>query len=154
MSNLTVRFPVVFGPQRDRPRANVTIVALANAPAANAATPRTPKRRTAAATVGDTPPDPSLTAPTDAPTSRTARSLALATLIRRKIDAGEIRDHAHAAALLGLTPPNLNYIMNLLHLAADIQERLLVSDLVVSERSLRPVARLLLWEEQRRAITP
>jgi hypothetical protein len=124
-----VTFPVVFGPQGDRPRKNVKIV------------PPTPVAPAASAPAG-----------TDTATSRTARSLALATLIERRIEAGQIRDHAHAATLLGLTRPNMAYIMNLLHLAADTQQALLMGDLVISERRLRPVARMLDWNGQRGAL--
>jgi len=141
-----VRFPVVFGPQRDRPRKNVKVVAAAEAPV-NAKPKSRRRRATASEAVLLEFPVP---AATDAATSRTARSLALATLIHRKIEAGEIRDHAHAAELLGMTAVNVGYIMNLLHLAADIQEALITGELVTSERSLRPMARLLGWEEQRR----
>ena len=130
MTDVTVTFPVVFGPQADRPRKNVKIV-----PPAPVA-----KAEDAPATI-------------DAATSRTARSLALATLIQRQIDTGLIRDHAHAAELLGMTAVNVGYIMNLLHLAADIQEALIMGELVTSERSLRPIARLLSWVEQRAALS-
>jgi hypothetical protein len=147
MSDLTVRFPVVFGLQRDRPRRNVKVVTATEVP------PPTPKRRRRRATTGDatTPAAPAPAAP-DAPTSRTARSLALATLIHRKIDAGEIRDHAQAAELLGMTAVNVGYVMNLLHLAADVQEALIMGELVTSERSLRQVARMLSWNVQRRLL--
>jgi len=143
-ASLTVRFPVVFGSQRDSPRKNVRVVAAADAP------PPALKRRHRRATTDEAvPPATPALAATDAPTSRTARSLALATLIHRKIEAGEIRDYAHAAELLGMTAVNVGYIMNLLHLAADTQEALIMGELVTSERSLRPVAKVLGWEEQR-----
>jgi hypothetical protein len=152
-SDLTVTFPVVFGPQRDRPRKGVKVVTATEVAAPAQPAPRTRNKRRGTPAADGTPalatPVP---APTDAPTSRTARSLALATLIHRKIEAGEIRDHAHAAELLGMTAVNVGYIMNLLHLAADIQEALIMGELVTSERSLRPVAKVLGWEDQHRHI--
>jgi hypothetical protein len=150
MTDLTVTFPVVFGPQRDRPRKGVKVVTAAEAPVTAQPAPRTRRKRRGAPAAEETPavgaPPP---AATDAPTSRTARSFALATLIHRKIEAGQIRDHAHAAELLGMTAVNVGYIMNLLHLAAGIQEAILLGELIVSERALRPVARMLSWEQQR-----
>jgi len=48
-----------------------------------------------------------------------------------------------------MTAVNVGYVMNLLHLAADIQEALIMGELVNSERSLRRVAKVLAWEKQR-----
>ena len=129
--------PYSFGPQRDLPRKKVVT--------ATDAAPPAPKRRRRRATASEAVVPTS--AVTEAPTSRTARSLALATLIHRKIEAGEIRDHAHAAELLGMTAVNFGYIMNLLHLAADIQEALIMGELVTSERALRPVTKMLDWQQ-------
>ncbi len=81
---------------------------------------------------------------------RAARMLALAHHIERLVEAGELADYAAAARALGLTRARLTQVMSLLLLAPEIQERLLVGDLVVTERSLRAVLRVPEWAEQQR----
>ena len=84
--------------------------------------------------------------------SRTARQLAFAHYIERQIDAGTIPDYAAAARALGVTRARLTQLMNLLLLAPEIQERLLLSALVASERSLRRVMSEASWVRQLAAL--
>ena len=84
--------------------------------------------------------------------SRTARMLALAHHIERQIDDGAIPDYAAAARALNLTRARLTQIMNRLLLAPEIQERLLLSARVASERSLRRVMSEASWVRQLAAL--
>ena len=77
--------------------------------------------------------------------SRTARMLALAHHIERRIDAGAIPDYATAARSLGVTRARLTQLMNLLLLAPNTQERLLLGDLRASERALRAQVKEPAW---------
>ena len=62
-----------------------------------------------------------------------------------------MKDYREVGRRLGLSPAQVTKIMGLLNLAADIQERILLGQLVVSEHSLRDVARMDDWEQQRQA---
>ena len=93
---------------------------------------------------------------------RVARLLALAYRFRDLLRAGEVRDYVDLAALASVTRPRVTQIMNLLHLAPDIQEAVLdLSRTVhgrdpISERTLRPIAAVPDWATQRemwRALT-
>ena len=75
--------------------------------------------------------------------------LALAYLIERKIDSGELADYADAARQIGVTRARVTQITNLLNLAPAVQERLLMGDLDLSERRLRLLTRVQLWGRQR-----
>jgi hypothetical protein len=83
---------------------------------------------------------------------RIARLLALAIRLEGLIRQEEIRDYAEVARLGRVTRARITQIMKLLDLAPDIQEQILflapTSDL--NERTLRPVAAQVDWEEQRR----
>jgi hypothetical protein len=66
--------------------------------------------------------------PTPAPVARPARvavMLALAHLIQRAIDRGELADQAAAARRLGLTRARLTQVLDLALLAPDVQEKVL-----------------------------
>ena len=86
---------------------------------------------------------------------RVARLLALAHRFRELLHVGEVRDYADLAALAGVTRPRVTQIMNLLHLAPDIQEAVLDLSRTlhgrdpISERTLRPVAAVPDWATQR-----
>ena len=137
MSN-TVAYKVVFGTQRDMARPK-------------AAKPRT--RRTTAAPIRVAPPAPTAPhAPSAMPTTRIARQLALAYVLRDAVESGRIKDYREAGRRLGLCSPQVTHIVSLLHLSARIQERLLLGELILSESELRPVCRTPLWCEQERAI--
>jgi hypothetical protein len=86
--------------------------------------------------------------------ARVAYMLALALRIEKMIAKGELVDRADAAATFGFTRARITQLLALTLLAPDIQEAILfleVDDGVerISERSLRPVARLDDWQEQR-----
>jgi hypothetical protein len=87
-------------------------------------------------------------------TPRVARLMALAIKFQGMIDRGEIRDYAELARLGFVTRARLTQIMNLLLLAPDLQEALLVAVDITSipERSLREVIKFAEWREQRKCI--
>ena len=88
--------------------------------------------------------------------SRIARQLALAHALQRRVDDGEFTDYADMARALGFTRARITQIMDLLLLAADIQEEILFLEVTpgaqpISERALREaVLKSLDWREQRR----
>ena len=75
--------------------------------------------------------------PVTQPPSRAARMLALAYLIERKIDAGEIESYADAARLLSISRACVGQIMALRTLAIPTQEAILGGKHRGSERALR-----------------
>ena len=83
--------------------------------------------------------------------------MALAIKFEGLINDGVIADRSEVARLAHVTQPRMTQIMNLLHLAPDIQEEILHLPAVgegrdpVTERDLRPIACLADWEKQRRA---
>ena len=86
--------------------------------------------------------------------ARVAIMLALAHTIDVSISSGRLRDQADAAQRLGLTPPRITQLLAMLQLAPDLQERVLFLEAVdgrepLTERELRPLTRLLCWDEQR-----
>jgi len=89
--------------------------------------------------------------------ARVARPLALAHALQRRVDDGEFADCADMSRALGFTRARVTQIMDLLLLAADIQEEILFLDVApgaqpISERDLRDgVLRTLDWIEQRKA---
>lgn len=88
---------------------------------------------------------------------RVTRLMALAIRFEQLIRDGEVRDLADVARLGHVTRARVTQIMNLLHLAPDIQEALLNLPRVESgrdpmtERDLRPVVGIIDWQKQRRA---
>ena len=69
---------------------------------------------------------------------RLQQRLALAHLIERKIEAGELRDYAEAARLLGVTRARLSQLADLVLLPADVQSAILEGRMEgVSERQVR-----------------
>lgn len=75
--------------------------------------------------------------------------LALAHHIERLVDAGELPGgYADAARTLGLTRARLTQVMNLLLLAPEIQEQILVGGLDLTERGFRQAVRTPAWAEQ------
>jgi len=76
-------------------------------------------------------------APPPVVTSAAARQLALAHWIDRRIEAGDLRDLADAARLLGVTRARMTQIANLRLLPIDVQERVLAPGFRGTERSLR-----------------
>src|SRR5262245_49438670 len=86
--------------------------------------------------------------------ARAAIMLALAHTIDAAIAAGRLRDQGDAARRLGLTRARITQLLALLRLAPDLQERVLFLEAVdglepLTERDLRPLTRLLCWDDQR-----
>jgi hypothetical protein len=86
---------------------------------------------------------------------RVSRLMALAIKFDNLLATGGVRDQAELAELGHVTRARVTQIMNLLHLAPDIQDELLHLPRVTSgddpifERQLRPIAGLVDWGEQR-----
>ncbi len=86
---------------------------------------------------------------------RIARLMALAIRLDEMLQRGEVRSQRELAVVARVTPARLTQIMNLLHLAPDLQERLLFLRPVVrgrdrvTERHLRLVAAEASWMSQR-----
>ena len=84
--------------------------------------------------------------------ARIARMLALAHHVEREIARGTIADYSSAASALGVTRARLSQVMSLLLLAPDLQERIAVGEISVSERNLRAAVATPDWSRQRVAI--
>lgn len=88
---------------------------------------------------------------------RVARLMALAIRFDELLRTGVVENQTELARLARVTQPRMTQIMNLLHLAPDIQEALLFLPPTVSgrdplnERRLRRVASEVRWSAQRRA---
>jgi len=86
---------------------------------------------------------------------RISKLMALAIKFDRLIREGKVADQSELARVAHVTQPRMTQIMNLLHLAPDIQEELLFLPLVlkgrdpIHERMLRPVAAVADWHGQR-----
>lgn len=98
--------------------------------------------------------EPSPTAAIDRRPSRAAQMLALAHELQRLIDAGEVADRAELAELVGFTRARLTQLLDLLLLAPDIQEEVLLGAgpriaRPVAERQLRRITRHSAWQDQR-----
>jgi hypothetical protein len=94
-----------------------------------------------------------------APIPRIARLMALAIRFEGLVREQRIQDYAELARLGSVTRGRMTQIMQLLHLAPDIQEQLLfrAETLGLNERNLRPIVSCTDWTEQRRMfekITP
>ncbi len=85
---------------------------------------------------------------------RIARLVALAHLVDEKVATGVLRDHTHAASVLGISSPRLSQLLNLLHLAPIIQQQILLLEpnakgrQRITERALRPIVALVGWDAQ------
>jgi hypothetical protein len=88
---------------------------------------------------------------------RISRLMALAIHLDRLLREGAVADISELARLAHVTQPRMTQIMNLNHLAPDIQEDLLILPRVtrardqVFERTIRPITRKLNWRQQRRS---
>lgn len=89
--------------------------------------------------------------------ARVTRLMALAIRFEQLIRDGEVRDLAEIARLGHVTRARVTQIMNMLHLAPEIQEQILFLPRVeqgrdpITERDLRPIAALPDWRKQRSA---
>ncbi|TVQ33186.1 MAG: hypothetical protein EA376_03815 [Phycisphaeraceae bacterium] len=86
---------------------------------------------------------------------RIARLMALAIRFERLLDEGVVANQTELARLAHVTQPRMTQIMNLLHLAPDIQEEILFLPEVVegrdrvTERDVRGIVAMPQWEHQR-----
>jgi hypothetical protein len=86
---------------------------------------------------------------------RAAQVLALALQFQEMIDRGEVRDYADLARLGCVSRERISQIMMLVWLAPDIQQAVLrlppyAGRAPFSEGALRKIAKMPLWEDQRR----
>lgn len=88
-------------------------------------------------------------------TPRVSKLMALAIRFDELLRSGKVADQSELARLAHVTQPRMTQIMNLNHLAPDLQEAILHLPPVaegrdpITERDLRPIARLRNWREQR-----
>jgi hypothetical protein len=112
------------------------------------------RRRSSRVLLTEQPPPPKLE-PERRP-ARVGRMLALAHHLQGAIDRGLVADQAAVARKLGLTRARVTQLLDLLMLAPDVQEVVLVLEAVdgaepVAERTLRSVAHAGTWAAQRGA---
>lgn len=81
-----------------------------------------------------------------------ARRLALAHLIERKLESGELRSYAQAARLLGVHEVRVLQIANLTLLAPDIQIAVIEGRVGVTETQLRAASLYPVWDRQRKML--
>jgi hypothetical protein len=85
---------------------------------------------------------------------RVAKLMALAIRFDQLLRDGVVADQSELARLTHVTQPRMTQIMNLLHLAPDIQEALLhlapvtAGNDPITERDLRPITRMRDWRIQ------
>ena len=88
---------------------------------------------------------------------RISKLMALAIRFDGLIRVGKVADQSELARLAHVAQPRMTQIMNLLHLAPDIQEEILFLPSVMAGRSpihekmLRPLSTEVCWEVQRRS---
>lgn len=86
---------------------------------------------------------------------RISKLMALAIRFDGLLRSGVVSDQSELARLAQVTQPRMTQIMNLLHLAADIQEQILFLPRVqtgndpIHEKMLRPLTAKVDWESQR-----
>lgn len=89
-------------------------------------------------------------------TPRLSRLMALAIRVENLVLQGALPDYAAAAALGHITRARMTQITNLLYLAPDIQEAILLLPPVeggrdpITERDVRPIVAVSDWRKQRR----
>jgi len=87
---------------------------------------------------------------------RLSRLMALAIHMQQLLDKDEVADYAELATLALVSRARITQIMNLLHLAPDIQEEILClphtdgSRAPIQEHMLRPIASIPDWRKQQR----
>lgn len=90
---------------------------------------------------------------------RISRLMALAIRFDRMIREGQVADLSELARLVHVTQPRMTQIMNLNHLAPDVQEELLFLPRIMRgrerthERLVRPISAAADWTAQRRLWT-
>jgi hypothetical protein len=89
-------------------------------------------------------------------TPRVSKLMALAIRFERLLRKGLVSNQTELAELSHITKPRVTQILNLLHLAPDIQEEILFMPKItegkdpITERHLRPIAAKILWPNQRK----
>ena len=112
------------------------------------------RSRRKAAVPGPAPVPPEIPEPSGR-TPRVAKLMALAIRFDQLLQDGTVSDQSELARLAHVTQPRMTQIMNLLHLAPDIQEELVYLSPVrkgrdqITERDVRVLTRLVDWEQQR-----
>ena len=87
---------------------------------------------------------------------RLSRLMAMAIRMDELVRRGEVTDYAELARLGHVTRARVTHIMNLRHLAPDIQEEILLLPRTrsgrdpIAERAVRPIAGVPDWRKQRR----
>lgn len=87
---------------------------------------------------------------------RLSRLMSLAIRMQKLVDEGEVADYADLARLAHVSRARITQIMNLLHLAPDIQEDILFLPATdggrapIRERMVRPIAAVPDWRKQRK----
>ena len=110
---------------------------------------RTGRRRPATSTTSATPATPAGRIP------RVARLMALAIRLDGLIRSGEVKSQRELAAVANVTPARVTQILNLLYLAPDLQEQLLLMSRAstgrerLTERHLRKLVAEPNWRVQR-----
>ena len=100
-------------------------------------------------------PGPKLAAETPGRIPRISKLMALAIKFDRLLREGKVADHSELARLAHVTQPRMTQIMNLNHLAPDIQEELLYfspssgPNDTPHEKTLRPLCKVCSWSQQR-----
>lgn len=101
------------------------------------------------------PPEPQEPAESARRTPRVAKLMALAIRFDQLLQEDKVADQSELARLAHVTQPRMTQIMNLLHLAPDIQEQLLFLPPVreardpITERDMRVMTSEARWERQR-----
>ncbi|MBL8816526.1 MAG: hypothetical protein JNL58_10890 [Planctomyces sp.] len=86
---------------------------------------------------------------------RVSRLMALALQFEKMLQNGEATDQSSLARTMQITQPRMTQILNLLHLAPDIQETILFlprtikGDDSIHEKMLRPITAEVSWAKQR-----
>jgi len=87
---------------------------------------------------------------------RVSRLMALAIHMEKLVSDGEVADYADLARLAHVSRARITQIMNMLHLAPDIQEEILFLPRTnggrapIREHMVRPITTVLDWRKQRR----
>ncbi len=89
-------------------------------------------------------------------TPRVSKLMALAIRFDHLLHTGVVNNQTELAELSHISKPRVSQIMNLLHLAPDIQEEILFLPKIIkgkdpiTERHLRPIAAEIYWHAQRK----
>jgi len=90
--------------------------------------------------------------PASPPLPRISRLLALALKMEEMIQAGTVKKYSDLAHLGQVSAARITQLMNLLHLAPDIQEQILSPDtpmIELRESAVRKLSSVVLWDDQR-----